>query len=139
MTKDLVWQHLSLLLLTWHVLPKEIWSAVIQLRSRDFLLYKHNGIFMNLFWIHFNDMPSALKIFMRGSRGVLGKPLEFHAAVYEEEGGGVAYKLFITIFNICQKFFLKSWKGQRFLENNGISIFWYILVIRTSTQCILHA
>lgn len=33
-------------------------------------------------------MPSALKIFMRGSRGVLGKPLEFHAAVYEEEGGG---------------------------------------------------
>lgn len=34
-------------------------------------------------------MPSALKIFMRGSRGVLGKPLEFHAAVYEKGGGSL--------------------------------------------------
>lgn len=48
------------------------------------LLYKLNGIFMC------------------GSRWGLGKPLKSHAAVYG--GGGGAYKLFMTIFNIYLKF-----------------------------------
>lgn len=75
------------------------------------LLYKLNGIFMC------------------GSRWGLGKPLKFHAAVYE--GGGCLQTVYDDIQYIPK---ILSWKGPTFPENNR-----YILVICTSTHCILHA
>lgn len=78
---------------------------------------------MNLFWIHIKDMLSALKIFMRGSRWGMGKPLKFYAAVYRGGGGVLTNFFYYDIHYTCMSEIL-SWKGPKFPENNGIGIFW---------------
>lgn len=57
---------------------------------------------------------------MCGSRWGLGKPLKFHAAVYEGEGGCLQ-----TVYDDIQYVpKILSWKGPTFPENNGIGTFW---------------